>query len=93
MYATAAELASYLTMFVPTTVTYQIEGLGSTQLRLPFRPVTAVSAVRFISAARERGLDVFDEELRLAASRALGWKPEADLADAIAEMVAAEMAR
>lgn len=37
------------TMFAPTTVTYQVEGRGSTQLRLPFRPVTAVSAVRVIS--------------------------------------------
>jgi hypothetical protein len=74
MYATVAELASYLkqdvdtstatlalqtasqmfsiranTMFAPTTVTYQTEGLGYRQLQLPFRPVTAVSAVRIVN--------------------------------------------
>jgi hypothetical protein len=74
MYATVAELASFLkqdvdtstatlalqtasqlfstranTMFAPTTVTYQFEALGQRQLYLPFRPVTAVSAVRIIN--------------------------------------------
>lgn len=34
------------TMFAPTTVTYTTLGTGCTQLVLPFRPVTAVSAVR-----------------------------------------------
>lgn len=73
MYATAAELASYLqkdldtstatlaltvasgmfsaratTMFASTTVTYQVEAEGCRELRLPFRPVTAVAAVRAI---------------------------------------------
>jgi hypothetical protein len=37
------------TMFVPTTVTYQFEALGYRQLYLPFRPVTAISAVRIIN--------------------------------------------
>lgn len=74
MYATVAELASFLqkdldtatatlalqtasqlfstranTMFNSTTVTYQTEGLGYRQLQLPFRPVTAVSAVRIVN--------------------------------------------
>jgi hypothetical protein len=74
MYATVAELASFLkqdvdtstatlalqvtsqlfstranTMFAPTTVTYQFEALGQRQLFLPFRPVTAISAVRIIN--------------------------------------------
>lgn len=39
------------TMFAPTTVTYQVVGLGYRQLQLPYRPVTAVSAVRIVSAA------------------------------------------
>lgn len=76
MYATAAELASYLqqdvdtssatlalqtasqlfstranTMFASTTVTYQVEGRGLRQLWLPFRPITAVAAVRVINDA------------------------------------------
>jgi hypothetical protein len=80
MYATVAELGSYLqkdlsassatasatldlqvvsqmfsvranTMFNSTTVTYQVVGLGYRQLQLPFRPVTAVSAVRIVSSA------------------------------------------
>jgi hypothetical protein len=75
MYATAAELASYLqkdldtstatlaitvasgmfstraaTAFAPTTVTYQAEAMGYWQLRLPFRPIISVSAVRIIGA-------------------------------------------
>lgn len=76
MYATVAELASYLqqdvdtssatlalqttsqlfstranTMFTATTVTYQTQGTGRRQLWLPYRPVTAVSAVRIINDA------------------------------------------
>lgn len=39
------------TMFLPTTVTYQVEGFGYRQLRLPFRPVSAVSAVRVAGVA------------------------------------------
>jgi hypothetical protein len=39
------------TMFAPTTVTYQAEGRGYRQLWLPYRPVTAVSAVRVINDA------------------------------------------
>lgn len=38
------------TMFTATTVTYQVAATGGTRLRLPFRPVTAVSAVRVVSA-------------------------------------------
>lgn len=74
MYASVADLASYLqkdidtatatlnlqtasqlfstragTMFLPTTLTYQTQALGYRQLQLPFRPVTAVSAVRIVS--------------------------------------------
>jgi hypothetical protein len=74
MYATLADLASYLkqdvdnstgtlaiqvasqlfstradTMFAATTVTYQTEGCGYRRLELPYRPVTAISAVRIIS--------------------------------------------
>lgn len=76
MYATAAELASYLqkdldtatatlaitvasgmfstraaTMFAATAVTYETVATGGVQLRLPFRPVTAVSAVRIVVGA------------------------------------------
>lgn len=76
MYATVAELASFLkqdvdtstatlaiqtasqlfstranTMFVPTTLTYQVEGFGYRQLYLPYRPISAVSAVRIIGQA------------------------------------------
>ena len=76
MYATPAELASFLqlatvdtatatlalqvtsqlftvranTAFSPITVTYQSQALGYRQLFLPYRPVTAVSAVRIVSA-------------------------------------------
>ena len=39
------------TMFAPTTVTYQTQALGYRQLFLPYRPITAVSAVRIVSAA------------------------------------------
>lgn len=74
MYASVAELASFLkmdvdtstatlalqtasqlfsaradTMFAPTTITYQVQALGQRQLYLPFRPVSAVSAVRIIN--------------------------------------------
>lgn len=51
----ALQMASQLfstradTMFAPTTVTYQVQGLGYRQLFLPFRPVSAVSAVRIIN--------------------------------------------
>lgn len=73
MYATAAELASYLqqdldtstatlaitvasgmfstraaTMFTPTAVTYQAEAKGYWQLRLPFRPIISITAVRVV---------------------------------------------
>lgn len=37
------------TMFAATTVTYQTKAVGDYRLWLPFRPVTAVSAVRIIS--------------------------------------------
>lgn len=37
------------TWFAPTTVTYQTQALGQRQLYLPFRPVTAVSAVRIVN--------------------------------------------
>lgn len=75
MYASVADLASYLqkdvdtatatlalqtasqlfstranTMFLPTTITYQTQALGYRQVFLPYRPVTAVSAVRIVSA-------------------------------------------
>lgn len=39
------------TAFTPTTVTYQVIGLGYRQLQLPFRPITSVSAVRIVSDA------------------------------------------
>lgn len=38
------------TVWAPTTVTYQTQALGYRQLFLPFRPVSAVSAVRIVSA-------------------------------------------
>jgi hypothetical protein len=38
-------------MFAPTTVTYQAVGMGNWQLYLPYRPVTAVSAVRVAGVA------------------------------------------
>lgn len=44
MFSTRAD-----TMFVPTTITYQVQALGQRQLYLPFRPVSAVSAVRIIN--------------------------------------------
>lgn len=37
------------TWFNPVTTTYQTEALGQRQLYLPFRPVTAVSAVRIVN--------------------------------------------
>lgn len=37
------------TWFNPVTTTYQTQGLGYRQLYLPFRPVTAVSAVRIVN--------------------------------------------
>lgn len=37
------------TMFTSTNVTYQTEGLGLRKLWLPFRPITAVTAVRVIN--------------------------------------------
>jgi hypothetical protein len=39
------------TWFNSVTYTYQTQALGYRQLQLPFRPVTAVSAVRIVSAA------------------------------------------
>lgn len=76
MYATVAELASFLkqdvdtstatldlqtlsqlftvranTAFTPVTTTFQVEAVGFRRVQLPFRPVTAVSAVRVVSAA------------------------------------------
>ena len=39
------------TWFAPTTTTFQTPGLGYRQLYLPYRPVTAVSAVRIINDA------------------------------------------
>lgn len=37
------------TWFAPVTTTYQFQALGQRQLYLPFRPVSAVSAVRIIN--------------------------------------------
>lgn len=39
------------TMFAATSVTYQTPGLGYRELWLPFRPVTAISAIRVINDA------------------------------------------
>jgi hypothetical protein len=39
------------TMFAPTTVTYQVEVAGCRDLRLPYRPVISVQAVRVIGLA------------------------------------------
>jgi hypothetical protein len=39
------------TMFLPTTVTYQVIGQGYWQLYLPFRPIVSVSAVRIIGTS------------------------------------------
>lgn len=39
------------TMFASTTVTYQAEARGSRKLWLPYRPITAVTAVRIINDA------------------------------------------
>lgn len=39
------------TMFVPTTVTYQIVGQGYWQLQLPYRPIISVAAVRVAGQA------------------------------------------
>lgn len=36
------------TAFTPTTVTYQAEAMGYWQLRLPFRPVISIQAVRIV---------------------------------------------
>lgn len=36
------------TMFVPTTLTYQVIGLGYRQLQLPFRPIISIQQVRVI---------------------------------------------
>lgn len=38
------------TAFLPVTTTYQTQALGYRQLFLPYRPVTAVSSVRIVSA-------------------------------------------
>lgn len=48
------------TMFNDTTVTYQTQALGQTQLYLPFRPVTAVSAVRIVSAVANTTTTITD---------------------------------
>jgi hypothetical protein len=39
------------TAFTPTTVTYQVVGIGYRQLFLPYQPITAITAVRIIGAA------------------------------------------
>lgn len=39
------------TAFLPTTTTYQVEGHGWTRIRLPFRPIISIQAVRIITAA------------------------------------------
>lgn len=39
------------TAFTPVAVTYQVEGFGARQLRLPYRPIISISAVRVITAA------------------------------------------
>lgn len=39
------------TAFLPTTVTYQTEAFGMRQLRLPFRPVISIQAVRIVGQA------------------------------------------
>jgi hypothetical protein len=48
------------TMFVPTAVTYQVVGQGYRQLQLPFRPISAVSAVRIVSAATGATVTITD---------------------------------
>lgn len=45
MFSTRAD-----TMFVPTTTTYQTQGLGYRQLFLPFRPVISIQQVRIIGS-------------------------------------------
>lgn len=37
------------TMFTPTSITYQTEGFGYRQLKLPFRPIISVAEVRIIN--------------------------------------------
>jgi hypothetical protein len=39
------------TAFLPTTATYQVEGNGWSRLRLPFRPIISIQAVRIVTAA------------------------------------------
>jgi hypothetical protein len=39
------------TAFLPTTVTYQVEGCGYSQIRLPFRPIISIQAVRIVTAS------------------------------------------
>lgn len=49
--ASALFSARACTMFAPTTVTYQVVGLGYWQLYLPFSPIISISAVRVVGQA------------------------------------------
>jgi hypothetical protein len=38
------------TAFLPTTTTYQVEGHGWSRIRLPYRPIISIQAVRIVTA-------------------------------------------
>lgn len=61
------------TAFLPTTVTYQVEGSGYARLRLPYRPIISIQAVRIITAAGTTTTITDYTRIKRVLYRAAGW--------------------
>jgi len=61
------------TAFQPTTVTYQVEGYGWTRIRLPFRPIISIQAVRIITAAGDTTTVTDYTRIKQVLYRLSGW--------------------
>lgn len=61
------------TAFLPTTATYQIEGYGHARIRLPFRPVISIQAVRVVTAAAGTTTVTDYTRIKSVLYRVAGW--------------------
>jgi len=61
------------TAFVPTTATYQVEGYGWSQIRLPFRPIISIQAVRIVTATAGTTTITDYTRIKQVLYRLAGW--------------------
>jgi hypothetical protein len=60
------------TAFLPTTATYQTEGFGYARLRLPFRPIISIQAVRIVTTAGTTTITDYTR-IKQVLHRLAGW--------------------